>query len=127
MTAKATARARIQRGGGDGHDQGNDHTCYQISLIDLMSADLCGGELYAQTYDVGYQVERKYLEDAEPDLLPEAHIDSGCDAVLVSDIVDTEEEGGDQGDHHDDHDSLEVVAVPYVRAALGDGIGHSEE
>ena len=47
--------------------------------------------------------------------------------VLVADVIDTEEEGGDQCDHHDDHDSLEVVAVPDMRAPSGDGIGHSQE
>ena len=71
--------------------------------------------------------EGKYLEESVPYHLPEAHVGACGEAVLVTDIIDTEEESGDQGDHHDDHDSLEVVAVPYVRASLSDGIGHPEE
>ena len=92
-----------------------------------MAADLGRCELYAQSHDIGNQVEREYLQEAVPYHLPEAHVCAGGKIVLVAYVVDSEEQGGDQGDHHDDHDSLEVIAVPDVRAALRDGIGYSQE
>ena len=50
-----------------------------------------------------------------------------CEIVLVTNVPHAEQGSGNEGDHHDDHDPLDVEGVPDVRTPGGDGCGDTEE
>ena len=92
-----------------------------------MSAKLCGCELYCKADDVGHEVERKNLHYSVSDYWPETPVQTICHGVLVARVPDSKEECRNEGEHRDYHHSLEIDAVPDVRAFAGHSVRDEEE
>ena len=111
-----------------GDDEGDEETGHEVSFAHFLAADLAAGELDAQAYDVGDEVEREHPKETVPPV-PE-DVEAGVthrEAVLVADVPHAEEGGRDGGDHHEDEDAFEIDGVTYVGTLAGDGPGHVQE
>ena len=56
-----------------------------------MTLDLSRNELDAETYEVRYDIKRKYLYETVKYDVPEAPVEAECEAVLITCVPDTEE------------------------------------
>ena len=111
----------------DGDDQRDEETGDEVSFVHFLTADLGGGELDGQTYDVGYDEQRKDLEETEPEVGPETRVGSCGEGMLIAGVPHTEQGCGNGGDHCDDHYALEVDGIPDVGSLAGYGARYVEK
>ena len=92
-----------------------------------MAAGLGETELDAETHDVRHDDDGQHLQETEPQRLPERGHDALREEVLITGVVETEQQSGHQRHDDDDHRTFHVVAVADVRATRSGGVRHEEE
>ena len=87
-----------------------------------------GSEFNGQAYDVGHQIQGDNLHQTVTDNVPKAPVfQTESEAVLVADVPDGEEEGGNEREDHNDHHALDVDAVTDVGTFARHRVGNEHK